>query len=145
MFERPTNVGVLAREFARQERIRDGYLELAAEGITPREELRGKLRTVDAELERLRAALNAPASYRQDAEELEANLQKRARRSSTPQPSDSTAWRSRPGRDVPTPQAARGDRRRGEHGPERRVRGCVPFVFRKTFIPVRPTQLRISQ
>jgi chromosome segregation ATPase len=76
MSARPANVGDLARELARQERIRDGYLELAAEGITPREELRGKLRTVEAELERLRAALNAAASYRQDTEELEAHLQK---------------------------------------------------------------------
>lgn len=60
----------------RQERMRDGYIDLAAEGIMPRDELREKLRVLDAELERLRQGRDAAANRQKDAEELEAHLAK---------------------------------------------------------------------
>ena len=66
----------LAAQVRKLENRRDGYMDMAADGDMPRDEMREKVRTLDAELERLGVALQAAASRQKDAEELEAHLAK---------------------------------------------------------------------
>lgn len=63
-----------SQELDKIESRRDGFLELAADGVIDRDELRRKLSTVDAERDRLRAGLDAARTYANDATELEVHL-----------------------------------------------------------------------
>ncbi len=70
----PGNIESWTEELRRMEQRRSGYIDLGADGIMDRTELKMKLEETDAEIVRLRDHLQSVRTQARDAEALEADL-----------------------------------------------------------------------